>query len=113
MDGKPAIYLGRIVSKENFRAFIYASDGRQRLAESWDEFEALMQIGVWFATADEAKQSIEVKEPEKAASKPRPSRAKPKAVEVKEEVQDEVLAEDAAPADDLAFEVTDDFLPKG
>lgn len=40
MDGEPAKYLGRVVSKNNFRAFIYAPHGGQRLVESWEEFES-------------------------------------------------------------------------
>lgn len=50
MEGAPAIYLGRIVEKKNFRAFIYGANGEQRLVESWEEFEANMQSGIWFAT---------------------------------------------------------------
>lgn len=108
MDGTPAMYLGRIVSKENFRAFIYAPDGSQRLAESWEEFEANMQSGVWFATPEDAKGSVAEKP--KDAPKPRPSRAK-KVVEVAP--ADEDLEDEEAPPEDAAFEVTDDFLPKG
>lgn len=53
MDGNPAIYLGRIVPKHNFRAYIYGSNGRKKLVESWDEFESCMQSGLWFATASD------------------------------------------------------------
>lgn len=114
MEGTPAIYLGRLVSKENFRAFIYAPDGNQRLVESWAAFEANMQSGVWFATPEDAKASIALSE--KAAAKPRASRSKK--VEIVKEVVLEPTAEDGddldnPPPEDLAFEVTDDFLPKG
>ena len=104
MKGTPAIYLGRIVEKENFRAFVYAPDGSTRLVDSWDEFEACMQSGLWFATQKDAQSRIEVA---KVNDKPKtkPSRAK-KVEFVEPEIKDE------AP-DDLAFEVTDDFLPKG
>lgn len=100
MEGKPAMYLGRIVSKENFRAFIYAPDGRQRLVESWDEFEGSMQSGLWFASAREAQ----------AIQKPKP-RAR---LKKEEKVITLELREDAPEVieDELAFEVTDDFLPK-
>lgn len=53
MEGKPAIYLGRLVSKENFRAYIYAADGVQKLVESWEEFESHMQTGLWFSSLDD------------------------------------------------------------
>ncbi len=113
MEGTPATYLGRLVSKEHFRAFIYAPDGSQRLVESWDEFEANMQSGVWFATAEDAKASLSV---EAAKPKPRPSRAKKPVpvmtLELKEDAPQEDELEDEAP-EDAAFEVTDDFLPKG
>ena len=109
MEGKPAIYLGRLVSKVNFRAFIYSADGSQRLVESWEEFEANMQSGVWFATLEDAKSSIaQVEKPKR-----KPKNASPKKADVViEEATEEDEAEDAPP-NDLAFEVTDDFLPKG
>lgn len=49
MEGVPAIYLGRRVNKEHFRAFIYASDGTKKLVHSWDEFQKHMETGIWFA----------------------------------------------------------------
>ena len=110
MEGTPAIYLGRIVSKENFRAFIHAPDGSQRLVNSWNEFEANMQSGVWFATAEDAKASVVKPEEEKPKAKPRPSRAKkPEPVQ---EVEPEIEEDVELPPDDAAFEVTDDFLPR-
>ena len=112
MDGVPATYLGRHVSKEHFRAFIYAPDGQKKLVESWKEFESHMQTGIWFATKEDAVaiKAIEVEQAEK------PKKARPKPVkevvvqELKEELEDEPVVED-----DLAFEVKedDDFLPKG
>jgi hypothetical protein len=50
MEGAPAKYLGRIVSKENFRVFIYAPDGSQKLVNSWAEYEKHMETGLWFAS---------------------------------------------------------------
>jgi len=61
MEGIPANYLGRIVSKINFRAFIYASDGSQKLVNSWDEFENHMQTGLWFASKEDVLVSQDVK----------------------------------------------------
>jgi len=60
MEGIPANYQGRLVSKVNFRAFIYASDGSQKLVNSWDEFENHMQTGLWFASKDDALVSQDV-----------------------------------------------------
>lgn len=111
MKGAPANYLGRIVSKENFRAFIYAPNGDQRLVESWGEFEANMESGVWFATKEDAASSVAAPV-EKPKAKPRPSRAKV-AVEPAEEAPEEDEDLDPIP-EDAAFEVTadDGFLPK-
>lgn len=118
MEGTPAIYLGRIVEKKNFRAFIYGVNGEKRLAESWEEFEANMESGVWFATLEDAlasKAIVEDDKPieadEKPKSKPKPkakpkSKAKPEPVFVIED------SEDVLPDDGSVFEVTDDFLPK-
>lgn len=50
MEGIPAEYLGRIVSKENFRVFIYSSNGTTKLVNSWDEYERHMETGLWFAS---------------------------------------------------------------
>lgn len=110
MKGTPAIYLGRIVDKKHFRAFIHAPDGAKRLAESWEEYEANMQSGLWFATPEDAKASLEVVKPKAK----RASRNK-KVEFTKPEVQEEPIddEEEDAPEEDLAFEVTDDFLPKG
>lgn len=52
MKGAPAIYLGRIVDKKNFRVFIYGVNGEKKLVESWDEFEAAMQSGIWFSSKE-------------------------------------------------------------
>lgn len=116
MKGTPAIYQGRIVEKKNFRAFIYAPDGSQRLVESWDEFEANMQSGVWFATAEDAKASISLAIEEKPKPRQRASRAKKVEFNapafLDDAPNDEDEPEEAIP-DDAAFEVTDDFLPKG
>jgi len=115
MEGTPAIYLGRIVEKKNFRAFIYGANGQKRLAESWEEFEANMESGVWFATLEhalEAKSGVEAAahEPKplpksKAKAKSNP-KAKPEPVKEVEDSEN-VLADDGS-----VFEVTDNFLPK-
>jgi hypothetical protein len=55
MEGIPALYLGRMVPKDKFRAFIYASDGATKLVNSWDEFERHMETGLWFASIDDIK----------------------------------------------------------
>jgi hypothetical protein len=114
MKGTPAIYLGRIVDKTNFRVFIYGANGEKKLVESWDDFEASMQSGIWFTTADEIKPSsaileesncIEIDKKLKLKSKPRP---KPKLMVVKE-VDD---SRNELPNDGSVFEVTNDFLSK-
>jgi hypothetical protein len=48
-------YLGRGVPKKNFRAFIFSTDGKTKIAESWDEFEAYTHSDTWFATKEEAQ----------------------------------------------------------
>jgi hypothetical protein len=62
MQGTQVIYLGRSIAKEGFRAFIYGSQGNKKLVKNWDEFEAHMASGIWFATQNEAKQQIEEQE---------------------------------------------------
>lgn len=53
MKGTPAVYLGRIVDKKNFRTFIYGKNGEKKLVESWDEFETNIQTGIWFASKED------------------------------------------------------------
>lgn len=48
-------YLGRSVPRRGFRAFIYAADGRQKIAESYDEFDLFTQSEQWFSSPQEAK----------------------------------------------------------
>ncbi len=115
MKDVTAIYLGKIVSKKNFRAYIYAPDGSQKLVESWDSYEKHMETGLWFATKEDAELSKISSEPEKPKARSR----KPvsvKTLELKEEqpIEDDLVDRDEpVGAQDLAFEVTnDDFLPK-
>lgn len=109
MKEAPAIYLGQIVSKNNFRVFIYAPDGSQKLVESWDSYEKHMETGLWFATREDATAPVE---------KPKPARVrKPAAKAVKDDspvIEDDFVdMDEPLPTEDLAFEVTnDDFLPK-
>lgn len=115
MKGTPAIYLGRIVDKKNFRAFIHGVNGERRLIESWAEFEANMQSGLWFASVEDALASKpvveDVVEEKPKARQPKP-RAKPVAKPKPVAVEEDDEAEDVLADDDTVFEVTDDFLPK-
>lgn len=54
MSGEYVIYQGRTIPKAGFRAFIYSTDGAQKLVESWSEFEREIASGVWFSTKNEA-----------------------------------------------------------
>lgn len=42
------LYLGRWVSKEHFKAFVYKADDK-KLANSYDEFSNLISSGLWRA----------------------------------------------------------------
>jgi hypothetical protein len=114
MKDATAIYLGKIVSKKNFRAYIYAPDLSQKLVESWDSYEKHMETGLWFPTKEDAQASLAIAEPEKPKRVRKP--ASVKTLELKEEpaIEDvEPQVEDSIGGQDLAFEVTnDDFLPK-
>ena len=117
MKDSPAIYLGQIVSKNNLRVFIYAPDGSQKLVESWDSYEKHMESGLWFATREDAQESVATPEKPKRVRKPAPKMVGETTLEIKEEsavVEENFIdLDEPAPAQDLAFEVTnDDFLPK-
>lgn len=107
MKGTPAIYLGRIVDKKNFRAFVYGANGEKKLVNSWDAYEAAMESGLWFATVEDAELSkVPVEEVSNAPVAPKAqSKAKPKAKAKVEEVDEPV----AMPkGDGMVFEVTDE-----
>lgn len=42
------LYLGRWVSREHFKAFVYNSTG-EKLANDYDEFSEMISSGTWFA----------------------------------------------------------------
>jgi len=86
MEGIPANYLGRIVSKLNFRAFIYAQDGSQKLVNSWDEFEQHMETGLWFACKEDIIKKEETIEETQVSQK--------KNKKVSKEVKDDFLPGD-------------------
>lgn len=48
------LYQDRWVNKAHFRAFVYDKKGDQKLANSYDEFEALTTSGIWFGSKPEA-----------------------------------------------------------
>ncbi len=60
---KQVLYLGRWVSREHFRAFVYNSSG-EKMANSYQEFSDLISSGVWFAE----KQDIPKKDEENEAT---------------------------------------------
>jgi hypothetical protein len=66
-------YLGRSVPRRGFRAYIYHTDGREKIAESYDEFELFTHSDEWFATKDEAQAPKKpvLEEPKEELKKPR------------------------------------------
>ena len=46
-------YLGRVIPKENFRAYIYSFDDLEKIVNSWDEFESHIKLGTWFASKED------------------------------------------------------------
>jgi hypothetical protein len=93
MDGMVARYLDRVVSKENFRVFIYDVCGTTKLVESWEEYERHMQTGLWFATLEEYQAFDSFKDDlEKTIVKEETVIAKPKRqMKRKEDVEDDFL----------------------
>ena len=49
-------YQGRMVAKDNFRAYIYGSDGSSKLVNSWQEFEDCISTGIWFDSIDNVRE---------------------------------------------------------
>ena len=95
MKGVPAVYLGRIVEKEHFRVFIYGFNGDKKLIESWDDFEAHMENGLWFSEPVPIIPQEELPIDEPVIEKPKRSRKSASRVDAEVEVVKD-----------------DDFLPK-
>ena len=95
MKGTPAKYLGKIVGKDNFRAYIYATDGAKKLIESWDDFEAHMATGLWFAKKSDASEIKKIKEEQE--SKPKRTRKTKSDIQetLPSEANEEFLNDDA------------------
>lgn len=71
MQGTQVVYLGRSIAKEGFRAFVYGAEGQKKLMNSWNEFEAAMASGLWFATKEDAIEPKPVEEQKIEAPKKR------------------------------------------
>ncbi len=120
MKGVTAIYNGRVIDKKYFRAFIHACDGQKRLVESWEEYEANVQTGCWFATEKDAKDALAMKEvaiaqkemEEKEAKKARKPRVSKKEQESIVEANEEFSAKESE-NEEMSEDCSsiDDFLP--
>lgn len=53
------MYLGRWVSKQGFRTFVYDENGMQKLANSYPEYEEMIATGLWFAEKPSNKPEIQ------------------------------------------------------
>lgn len=53
MQEEMVMYDNRIVPKANFRVFIYNTKNEQKLVESWDEYQAEISSGLWFAKKED------------------------------------------------------------
>jgi hypothetical protein len=65
-------YMGRWVSKEHFRAFVYNEKGDQKLAESYNDYQNLIASGIWYDTqklAEEAEKRGKRNDPLRSNSK--------------------------------------------
>jgi hypothetical protein len=56
-------YLGRQVPKDGFRVFVYGKDGQQKLVNSYQEYEAQLATGNWFAQLSDMESIVEEVEP--------------------------------------------------
>jgi len=77
-DSPQFFYLGRLMNKKHFRAFVYGKDG-QILANSYVEYEKLIATGIWFDSKESYEKSLV--QPEIPAKKTRKKRT-PKEVQL-------------------------------
>lgn len=69
MEGVHVNYLGRVVPIENFRTFVYGADGTQKIAKSWEDYEAQISSGVWFPTREDATKNAALDDKTKRVKK--------------------------------------------
>lgn len=48
-------FKGRLVDRDQFRAFIFNPKGERHLAESYDEYKEMVSTGLWFDSIVEAQ----------------------------------------------------------
>lgn len=112
MKEAPAIYCDRVVSRENFRAFIYGHCGKTKLVNSWDEYEAHISTGIWFDRPEEVKEVVEVvqeiKKPSRKASSKKVKEAK-ELVDRDEVLEKEEMRVEQSPINEP---IEDNFLPR-
>jgi hypothetical protein len=53
MQQGSVFYNGRHVPIDGFRTYIYGNAGQKKLVNSWDEFQAHVSTGMWFALKNE------------------------------------------------------------
>ena len=46
------MYLGRVVPKAGFRAFVYGLENKSMLVNSYEEFEKAITSGIWWPSKD-------------------------------------------------------------
>jgi hypothetical protein len=51
-----------MVPKAGFRVFIYNKDGKEKLVNTWTQFEDHMQTGFWYASKEEIQKLEELDE---------------------------------------------------
>lgn len=103
MKGETAVYLGNIIPKAHFRAFIYNVSGEKKLIDGWGNFEAHMATGIWFAKEEEAKS---IKNEMELSEKPKRKR-KSKAVGDDSGEEEPMVPDDY---DGMAVVLNDEFL---
>jgi len=109
MDNSLVKYLGRMVPRLSFRAYVYAQNGSSKLVESYDGYQEAMASGVWFATIEDSS-AIEVVS-EEAPKRTRKSSRKETVIDILEKSKD---AEYAEQQDSLAVKagLNDSFLTR-
>ncbi len=52
MNESQVQYLGRWVDKNKFRVFVYSEMNEEKLANSYEEFQDLIDSGLWYETRE-------------------------------------------------------------
>lgn len=67
-------YMGKLFPEEGFRTWVYGLEGKEKLADSYEEYKELVGSGLWY----DRKSDVPAPQPKEVEEKPKKEASKPK-----------------------------------